>query len=63
MSQLSEKELSVLNDLLTAEDLLIKKFQMLAEHTEDQEISAKFTEISQKHQGHFKSLYAQLRCV
>ena len=51
MSQLSEKELSVLNDLLTEEDLLIKKFQMLAEHTEDQEISAKFTEISQKHQG------------
>ena len=49
MSQLSEKELSVLNDLLTEEDLLIKKFQMLAEHTEDQEISAKFTEISQKH--------------
>ena len=44
MSQLSEKELSVLNDLLTEEDLLIKKFQMLAEHTEDQEISAKFTE-------------------
>ena len=42
MSQLSEKELSVLNDLLTEEDLLIKKFQMLAEHTEDQEISAKF---------------------
>lgn len=40
MSQLSEKELSVLNDLLTEEDLLIKKFQMLAEHTEDQEISA-----------------------
>ena len=36
MSQLSEKELSVLNDLLTEEDLLIKKFQMLAEHTEDQ---------------------------
>lgn len=48
------------NDLLTEEDLLIKKFQMLAEHTEDQEISAKFTEISQKHQGHFNSLYAQL---
>ena len=60
MSQLSEKELSVLNDLLTEEDLLIKKFQMLAEHTEDQEISAKLTEISQKHQGHFNSLYAQL---
>ena len=29
MSQLSEKELSVLNDLLTEEDLLIKKFQRI----------------------------------
>ena len=28
MSQLSEKELSVLNDLLTEEDLLIKKFNL-----------------------------------
>lgn len=60
MGQLSEKELSALNDLLTGEDLLIKKFQMLAEHTQDQEISSKFTEISKQHQGHFNSLYAQL---
>lgn len=61
MSQLSEKELSALNDLLTGEELLIKKFQMLAEHTEDKEISAKFTEISKKHQGHFNALYAHLK--
>ena len=60
MSQLSEKELSALNDLLTEEELLIKKFKMLAEHTEDAQISAKFTEISNKHQGHFNALYAQL---
>lgn len=60
-SQLSEKELSALNDLLTEEDLLIKKFQMLAEHTQDAEIKQKFTEISKKHQGHFNSLYAQIR--
>ncbi|MBP3487606.1 MAG: hypothetical protein J6K53_04335 [Roseburia sp.] len=60
MSQISEKELSALNDLLTEEELLIKKFKMLAEHTEDQEISAKFTEISNQHQGHFNALYAQL---
>lgn len=63
MSQLSEKELSALNDLLTEEELLIKKFKMLAEHTDDPKISAKFTEISDKHQGHFNALYAQLGCV
>ncbi len=59
--QISEKELSALNDLLTEEELLIKKFKMLAQHSTDPEISAKFTEISDKHQGHFNSLYAQLR--
>lgn len=60
MGQLSDKELSALNDLLTEEELLIKKFQMLAKHSDDAQISAKFTEISNKHQGHFNSLYAQL---
>ena len=35
MSQLSEKELSTLKDLLADEDLLVKKFKMLAEHAED----------------------------
>ena len=59
-SSLSEKELSALNDLLSDEELLIKKFQMLSEHASDQEIKAKFTEIAKKHQGHFNSLYAQL---
>ena len=52
MEHISAKELSALQDLLTEEELLIKKFQMLAEHTQD--------EIAAKHQGHFNSLYAQL---
>ncbi len=30
MNQISEKELSALNDLLSGEELLIKKFQVLA---------------------------------
>ncbi|SHK17469.1 hypothetical protein [Hespellia stercorisuis] len=60
MSQLSEKELSALNDLLTEEELLVKKFKMLSEHSEDQEIKSKFTEISNKHQGHYNSLYSKL---
>lgn len=61
MNQLSEKELMVLNDLLSEEELLVKKFQMLSEHTQDTEVKQKFTEIANKHQQHFKSLYAQLR--
>lgn len=60
MNQLSAKELSALQDLLGGEELLIKKFQMLAEHSQDPEIKEQFTEISAKHQTHFNSLYAQL---
>ena len=61
MTQLSEKELSSLHSLLSEEKLLIKKFKMLADHTSDQEIKDKFQEISNKHQGHFNALYAQLK--
>lgn len=61
MTQLSEKELSSLHSLLSEEQLLIKKFKMLADHTSDSEIKSKFEEISNKHQGHFNALYAQLK--
>ncbi len=61
MNMVSEKELSALNDLLSEEELLIKKFKMLAEHSDDMEIKHKFQEISNKHQAHFNNLYEQLR--
>ena len=54
--QLSEKELSSINDLLSEEELLTKKFKMLAEQTTDTELKDKFTNISEKHQQHFNSL-------
>ena len=60
MNQIAEKELSALNDLLTGEELLIKKFQVLADNCSDSEIKAKFTEISNEHKEHFRSLYSQL---
>ena len=58
--QFSEKELLALNDLLGEEELLIKKFKMLANHAEDEEIKDKFEQISERHQKHFDSLYKQL---
>ncbi len=60
MTQLSEKELSMLNDSLSEEELLVKKFKMLAEQTEDQEIKEKFERVSKQHQGHFNELYSML---
>ena len=61
MDQISEKELAALNELLSEEELLIKKFKMLSEHTEDAVVIAQFTEISHKPQEQFQSLYAQLK--
>lgn len=60
MTTLSEKELSSIQELLADEDLLVKKFKMLAEHTEDATLKAKMTEISNKHQGHLNELYSKL---
>lgn len=61
MSQLSEKELGAINELLNEEELLVKKFQMLAQQTKDPGIKKEFEAIAKKHQGHFNMLYEQLR--
>ena len=58
---LSEKELSVIQDLLNEEELLVKKFQMLAEHSQVETIKQLMLDISQKHQGHFNSIYSYVK--
>ena len=60
MSKLSEKELSQIKDLLSEEELLVKKFKMLAEHAKTQELKTKMMDISNKHQDHLNELYAKL---
>ena len=61
MAQISEKELGTINDLISEEGLLVKKFQMLAQQTEDAEIKQKYERISNQHQGHLNALYAHLQ--
>ena len=48
MTQLSEKELSFIQELLSDEDLLVKKYQMLAEQATDEKLKFKMLEISYK---------------
>ncbi len=60
MSNLSEKELSALGDLLSYEELLVKKFNTLSQSSQDQEIKTKLQSIAQRHQEHFNKLYSQL---
>ena len=60
MCHLSEKELSAINELLSEEELLVKKFQMFAQQTKDQEMKREYEAIANKHQGHFNMLFNQL---
>ncbi|MBO5657572.1 MAG: hypothetical protein J6R94_05255 [Agathobacter sp.] len=60
MSQLSEKELSAIQELLADEDLLVKKFQMLASHATDEQVKAELERISSRHQNHLNQLYSKL---
>ncbi len=60
MSNLSEKELSSLNELLSEEELLVKKFQMLANQANDPTVRNEMEEISKRHQSHFNKLYNHL---
>lgn len=58
--ELSEKELSFINDSLSEEELLVKKFQMLADTATDAKVKAKLEDISAKHQGHYNAIYSLL---
>lgn len=60
MSKLSEKELSALNELLCEEELLVKKFNMLAGHATDPALKSEMEQIAQRHQVHFNKLYNHL---
>lgn len=60
MSVLTEKELSTIKDLLASEELLVKKFQMLAQHAQKPELKQQLENIASKHQGHFNELYQKL---
>ena len=61
MNQLSEKELSVVNDLLNEEELLVKKFQMLASHAQNETVKQQMLDIANKHQGHFNDIDAYIK--
>ncbi len=60
MTNLSEKELSAVQDILNEEDLLIKKFKNLANQCDDPQVKDKLMSISERHQKHFNSIYSQL---
>ena len=60
MSNLTSKELTGLEDVLSKESLLIKKFQILAETTNDAQVKDQLNCIANKHQNHYNTLFSQL---
>ena len=56
MSTLTSKELSALEDELSAEQLLIKKYQTYAKLVSDPQLQSKCEQMAGKHQQHFNSL-------
>ncbi len=60
MGTISEKELASLSELLSSEELLVKKFQVMASQADDTKMKAMFESISDKHQEHMNRLYKYL---
>ena len=61
MAQITEKELSALSDLMTAEQLQIAKYCAAAQQATDKAVADCYTQMAQKHQRHFDQLYANLK--
>lgn len=56
MANLTSKELSLIEDQLGGEQLLIKKFQAYATQCTDPQLKTKCEQVAAKHQDHFNRL-------
>lgn len=60
MANLTTKELSAIEDQLSTEQTLVKKYQLYAQSSSDPQLKAKCEQIAAKHQSHFDRLISQL---
>lgn len=61
MAQITEKELTALDDLMSMESILCAKCTALAAQTEDAALNDCYTQMAQRHQRHFDQLYSNLK--
>ena len=61
MAQITSKELTSLSDLMSAEQLLVMKYQDYASETSDPVLKTKYERMAQQHQQHFDMLYTNLK--
>ena len=60
MAQITEKELSAIQDQLTSEQTLVTKLKAYSQMCSDQELKQKCDSIAQKHQAHYDRLMSFL---
>ena len=61
MAQITEKELSALSDLMSAEQVQIAKYCAAAQKCNDSAIADCYTQMAEHHQRHFDRLYTNLK--
>ncbi len=60
MANLSAKELTAIEDMLTMEETMVKKFKLYAQACTDPALKQKCEEVAAKHQNHFCTLMGML---
>ena len=61
MAEITEKELSAISDLLTAEQNLVAKYRAYASMANDTVLKNQYEQIAARHQRHFDQLYSNLK--
>ena len=60
MANLTSKELTAIEDQLSSEQTMIKKYQMYAQSCTDPQLKQKCEQIAMKHQEHYQKLFNHL---
>lgn len=61
MAQITEKELSAIEDMLAIEHNLVAKYREYARTTQDPALKNKYEETALRHQKHYDELYCNLK--
>lgn len=61
MAKITEKELSYLSELLSAEELCAAQYRAVAQCTADSALKECYSDLACRHQKHFDELYTNLK--
>ena len=61
MPNITGKELAYIEDQLSHEEMLVKKYQAASNQCSDQALKTKFTQVAKIHQQHYQTLLNHLQ--